>query len=193
MRKLALSVLAAMLLFSGTAAAHNGALSLYMTIADPGSPPSWVCHADIGMLETVAISLYYIKDQGQDLGKAAEFKLLSSDPAAIFISEAWSSLVQLTLGDVDNGISLTASQCMGAGETVVYLGDISVFYTAPAGAAFTVRVLPDPNSQPPDVYITACDPQNTLIGVLGGTFVFNGSCDPGVQTKTWGAIKELFK
>jgi hypothetical protein len=189
MRKLALSAFVVMLL-CGTAVAHNGALSLYKTVS-----PAMICNADIGMFATDTIGVYYIKDQGPDLGKAVEFKLLSSDPAAIFIGVQWSTLITVTLGDVDNGISLTAGQCMGAGETIVYLGDVYVFYTNPAfpSPTFTVSVIADPNSQPPAVYITACDPQNTVTAVLGGMFVFNGSCNPGVQPKSWGAIKELFK
>jgi hypothetical protein len=193
MRKLALSALFVMLFF-GTALAHDGALSLYKTITAPGNPVSWVCHQDIGFLQTDTISIYYIKDMGPDLGKAVEFRLVSSNPSAIFIGVTWNPGIPIVVGDLDSGVSATATQCLGAGETVVFIADVYVFFTDATSPAptFTVRIVEDPGAQPPAVNITICDEANTLYSVLGGTFVFNGSCNPGVQPKSWGAIKELF-
>ena len=187
MKKLALSGLLVIMLF-GSALAHNGALSLYIL-----DQTVLICNKDIGFLENAIISLYYIKDLGDDLGKAVEFKLLSSDPSGIFIGETWSTQITATLGDVDNGISLAASTCMGPGEDVVFIGDITVFYSNFTPTTFTVRVVDHPTTQPPGIFITLCDAGNTLQSVLGGTFVFNGSCNPGVQPTSWGAIKELYR
>lgn len=187
MKKLALSGLLVIMLF-GSALAHNGALSLYIM-----DGTVMICNKDIASDEIAIISLFYIKDLGEDLGRAVEFRLLSSDPLAFFVDAVWSSQISVPLGNVNDGISLTASTCMGVGETVVFIGDITVFYSNPSPATFTVRVVDHPLAQPPGIYITRCDPDNTLIAVLGGTFVFNGSCNPGVQATSWGAIKELYR
>ena len=187
MKKLALSGLLVIMLF-GSALAHNGALSLYIL-----DQTVMICNQDLAPDAIAIISLYYIKDLGEDLGKAVEFKLLSSDPSAFFVDVAWSSQIVAPLGTVDNGIALTASACMGVGENVVFIGDITVYHDDSPSGTFTVRVVDHPTAQPPGIYITLCDSGNTRQSVLGGTFVFNGSCNPGVQPTSWGAIKELYR
>lgn len=186
MRKLAL-LLAFAVLIPAAAFAHNGALSLYMdqTISD--------CDAPIGAFETVVIKMYYVKDQGYDLGNAVEFKLGLSTTAAIFTPPpTWNTLFTVTLGDIDNGISLAAGGCLGVGFNVVYIGDISVLNFGEFGP-FTCKVLAHPTSEPPGIYITRCDAYQTRTEVLGGTFIFNGVCNPGVETESWGAIKALYR
>lgn len=188
MKKLALGVLLVMVL-SGSAFAHNGALSLYtnQSIAR--------CDSTIGPLSTVTINMYYVKDLGVNLGNAVEFRLINSDPRAIFTNTVWSPAITLSLGTVDAGISLTGPSCLGGTENVTYIGAIDVFWAdfATPVPTFTVSVVGDPTADPPGIYVLQCNPANTRISVLGGTFVFNGSCNPGVQPKSWGAIKELYR
>jgi hypothetical protein len=188
MKKLAMSALFVILLV-GSAGAHNGALSLYTDATIT------VCNKAIASFETDTIRLYYVRDNGPDLGNAVEFRLETSIAEALFIGTEWNSQINNTLGDITSGISLTAAQCLGADASVVYIGSIFVMYTGFAFPAetFTVRVVEDPTSQPPAISITICDPFQTIQDVLGGTFVFNGSCNPGVQETSWGAIKELYK
>ncbi|MGD1049021.1 MAG: hypothetical protein ABR899_09780 [Candidatus Krumholzibacteriaceae bacterium] len=187
MKKLALGVLLVMA-FSGSAFAHNGALSLYtdQTIS--------ICDMTMGALETHTINMYYVKDQGVNLGNAVEFRLTASDPRAIFTNEAWNPLITLALGTVDGGISLTASNCLGGTENVTFIGGIDVFWAdVSTPPTFTVNVVPDQTADPPGIYVLQCNGQQTRVSVLGGTFVFNGSCNPGVQPKSWGAIKDLYR
>lgn len=186
MRKLALFVALTMLM-PAAAFAHNGALSLYMdqTISD--------CDAPIGAFETVVIKMYYVRDQGFDLGNAVQFKLALSTTNAIFTPPpTWNPLFTVTLGDIDNGQSLAAGGCLGVGFNVVYIGDISVLNFGEFGP-FTCKVLPAPNAEPPGIYITRCDVNQTRVDVLGGTFIFNGTCNPGVDNESWGAIKALYR
>ncbi len=186
MRKLSLCVLAVMLL-SGTAFAHNGALSLYV-----GYPTLTECSLSLPPSQIADISLYYIKDQGPDLGRAVEFMLLPSSASLIVVQSTWSPLINLTLGDLLSGISLTSNQCMGTGETSVFLGTIQVFNAGEAGT-FNMRIVPDPAAEIPSPLITLCDADNTLQAVLGSWFVFNGSCSIATESRSWGGIKELFK
>jgi hypothetical protein len=140
--------------------------------------------------------MYYVRGTGPDLGNAVEFRLEASIVDAIFLGYEWNSQITVTLGDPLTGTSLTASQCLGANEPVVYIGSIYIMYTgfaSPPDDRFTVMVKPDPNAQPPDILITECIPSQPLRSVLGGTFVFNGSCSPGVKETSWGAIKALYK
>lgn len=188
MKKLALGVLLIMVL-SGSAFAHNGALSLYTNQAIAA------CDTTIGALATVTINMYHVKGLGPNLGNAIEFRLITSDPRGIFVNTAWSSAITVVLGTIDSGISLTGSQCLGSTDDITFIGAIDVFwadFSLPV-PMFTVKVVDDPNSEPPGIYVTQCDAQQTRLSVLGGTFVFNGSCNPGVQAKSWGAIKELYR
>jgi len=188
MKKLAMSALFVILLV-GSAGAHNGALSLYTDASIT------VCSKSIASFETDTIRMYYVRSSGPDLGNAVEFRLEASTLDALFLGTEWNSQITVTLGDIQNGISLTASQCLGADASIVYIGSIFVMYTGFAfpPETFTVMVKEDPGADPPGIYVTMCDPGNTIVPVLGGTFVFNGSCNPGVKETSWGAIKELYK
>ena len=188
MKKLAMSALFVTLLF-GSAVAHDGALSLYTDATIQ------VCNMNIGSFETDTIRMFYVRGNGVDMGKACEFRLEASTVDALFLGTEWSSQIVLTFGDILSGIALTGSQCLGANEAVVYIGAIYVMYTGFSfpPETFTVSVKEMPTSQPPAINITECNPDNTIRAVLGGTFVFNGSCNPGVKETSWGAIKSLYK
>jgi hypothetical protein len=191
MKKLALGVLLVMV-FCGSAFAHNGALSLYT------DETIQVCSKAIGPTETSTISMFYVRDLGVNLGNAVEFRLTVSDPRGIFVNTVWSPMITLTLGTIESGISLTGSQCLGGTENVTFIGSIDIFwadFTLPV-PMFTVNVVADPGADIPGIYVLQCTPppQNQpRVAVLGGVFVFNGSCDPGVQPTSWGAIKELYR
>lgn len=89
-----------------------------------------------------------------------------------------------------------AGACLGAGgENVIYLGTFSFIwldFTTPP--TFYIQVRENPEALPnPGVIISLCDDDDTPYLVQGGTFVFNGTCDPGVEPKSWSAIKDLYK
>jgi len=194
MKKLALSTLFIVLL-CGSAVAHNGALSLYTTATSGEIGP---CSGPIGSFETDTIRLYYIRDNGPDLGNAVEFKLEFSIVDALLLGSEWNSQFSVFLGDVLAGISATSSNCVGANESVVYIASFFVMYSGFAfpPETFTARIVQDPSPLPVNpaiLAITACVPGNPIVEVLGGTYVFNGSCNPGVTETSWGAIKELYR
>jgi hypothetical protein len=188
MKKLALSALFVMLFF-GTALAHNGAISLYT------SETISTCSMPITPLGTDTIRVYYVKDQGVILGFAVQFRMLASNDFAIFTGATWTPQVQVILGDLDNGIALAANQCLGSSANVAYIGRVYVFWSdfSTPVPKFSVSIVAHPEAQPPGIYITQCNAQQTKWAVLGGTFVFNGSCNPGIEPKSWGAIKDLFR
>ena len=80
------------------------------------------------------------------------------------------------------------------------LGTIPVMNIADPDT-FTVKVVPDPATQPQAILIVECNSSHSLYVVSGGTFVFNGECatpnDPygalAAKATTWGAIKELYR
>ncbi|UCF05427.1 MAG: hypothetical protein JSV33_16200 [bacterium] len=192
MKKLAM-VAAVILLISTLVFAHEGAISLYLdeTIGD--------CDESIGAFGIVDINLYYVKDQGLELGRSYEFRLVATNGTAIYNQPVWPPTFQASIGDLVNGISVAHSVCIGSGETVTWLGTIPVFNVGADTDTFQVRVVDNPNSKPgpgdpiPGIYITLCDENQTMVQVIGGTFIFNGECNPAVETKSWGAIKSLIK
>jgi hypothetical protein len=66
---------------------------------------------------------------------------------------------------------------------------------------FTVKVVPDPTTQPQAILIVKCDARRSTYVLSGGTFVFNAGCaspqDPfgvvAAKKTTWGTIKELYR
>lgn len=184
MKTLALAFFAFMAL-AVPAAAHDGALSLYtnQTITD--------CDLPSALFLTDTIRLYYVRGSGPDMGNAAEFRIEKSSLSVFFApSPTWSNLIVATLGDIENGISITAAGCLGVGEAVVYLGEIYVLNGGEFGT-FTVKVVNHPVSL--GILITRCEPLQPIHPVLGGTFIFNGTCNPAVEETSWGAIKSLYR
>ncbi|RLA76428.1 MAG: hypothetical protein DRG33_07885 [Deltaproteobacteria bacterium] len=180
-------IIAFLLIVSSVVFAHNGALSLYLddTLAK--------CSANIGPFGTVDLQLLYVKDQGPYLGNAAEFRILKSNGnKAVFNNVAWSTQIVATLGDISTGITVTGADCLGLNSDVTYIGTITVMDISDTDT-FVVRVVEDPTALVPGIYITKCEEGNPKANVLGGWLVFNGSCNPAVESKSWGAIKSIYK
>jgi len=193
MKRLTLTLIFVMAFF-GSAMAHNGAISLYTdeTITK--------CDGIVQLFETFNVNIYYVRDQGQDIGRGAEFRLMKSNPSSVLIQDpTWSTKVAVTLGSLETGISLVSAECMGPGEAVTYIGTVPIMNLGDPDT-FTVRVVKHPETIPnPEIRITVCDPANPIAVVLGGTFVFSGdpmnpgSCNPAVRSRTWGSIKALYQ
>jgi hypothetical protein len=111
----------------------------------------------------------------------------------MYVDVQWSPFLSGSLGDVESGIALAFSQCLGQDQPVAYIGSVTIFYNDLTPVTFNIRVVEPPGAVPPGIAITECDPLNPIVNVLGGWFVFNGSCNPGVEPKSWGAIKDLYR
>ncbi len=185
MKKLVLSVLLIMFV-AVNGFAHEGTIGLYIdeTLSD--------CDATLGTA-VFDLNLYYWKDQGLDLGNACEFRLVLSSPMAFFQDPTWADNIDLTLGSITTGISLTGTTCLGSGLNVVYLGTIPIFNVGDTDT-FYVRVVNHPTAYPnPSIFVTVCDENQTKREVLGGWFIFNGTCNVESEPKCWGAIKNLYR
>jgi len=183
-RTLLLAVLIAIFSVSA-AAAHNGAISLYENAGLTD------CDAYLQMFATDTVRVYYVRGQGPELGRSAEFMIdLSTTNALLTPPPVWTGSIILTVGLVESGIYLESSSCLGLGQNVVYLGMIFVLNVGEYGT-FYLSVVPHPASGA--IRIGLCDEANTKVSVLGGSFIFNGSCNIGVQETSWGAIKALYR
>jgi hypothetical protein len=191
------------------ASAVNAAQTISLYVIDGGA---MISNKDIGWMQTDTIGIYYVQDDrlgdpGHDLGSMLEFRLLSSNPYALFIGAQWGDHITFQDGDVNSGIilgdSYLGSNCMGHQQDVVFIGDVYILFTdpSPTPPVFTVRVVGnengDPHLMPPGLYIDLypCAERTTFQLVNGGTFFFNcEDCEPvAVKPMTWGAIKTLYK
>lgn len=188
MKKLALAGLLVLTCVGFAQAQTTAKLGLY---ADPNGQLT-SCQAPIEIFGTDSIYLYYVKGNGNDLGSGVEFKGVLSNPDAAFSPPPrWTNLIVLSQGDIDNGISLVASACMGVSQSYVWLGRIAVFYGGlDTSTPFTARIMEHPETG--EVRITRCAPGNPIDVVRGSWFVFNGICDLAVVPTSWGAIKSLY-
>lgn len=191
MRALVITSLFVTLMFTG-AFAHNGALSLYtdVTLAS--------CSALLPTpYATADVSLMYVKDNGPEMGLAFEFIMYRERTELAVNSITWSGAITVTnCANPFVFCGASAANCLGSGGgNVTYLGTFSFIwldFTTPPVFYIQVRENPDANPNP-GIVITLCDDDHTPYLVRGGTFVFNGSCDPGVEAKSWSAIKDLYK
>ena len=198
MKKLALFVV--LLLTLGTAAnAHNGAISLY---ADTGLNS---CSMDIippaqGGTGTGLLWLLYVRGDGVNMGSAAEFRVICTSPAVMFFAPTWEPYITLTSGAIPGNIAIAGESNFGCDIDVVPLGSFTIFNSADVDT-FYVKVIDNPESVAgPGIYITDCAPEKNEVKVIGGTFVCTGdpvlfpaNCNPGVESKSWGAIKDMYR
>lgn len=181
--------------------AHEGMLALY---ADP-SPTS--CQAILPELTMINLSLFYIRGDGPYMGIACEFRLVkSSDEIQISTPVFDESLGTVGyFGSLESGIMIAFH--MGENgwcfeEDYVFLGTIPIANISDPDT-FTVSVVDAPRGiQEPRIAITLCLEGSPAHTVIGGTFVFNGTCQSPenpfqtpttVQSSTWGAIRGLFR
>jgi hypothetical protein len=141
--------------------------------------------------DTCAISIWYATNDGPEMGKAIEFAIHMSTTHAILGAPTWSPIF-LTLGDVYTGISLASPTCLGAGQSYVFLGSATVYFAGATGT-FTANAVPNPEEPTGQIVVTICEFNDPKVIITGGTFVFNGPCNVGVEEKTWGSIKDLYR
>ncbi len=189
MKKLSM-VAAVLLLIASATLAHEGSVSLYT------SQTATDCDVNFSPYDPIYLSLmYYRSDGGPDGISSVEFMIERSHPTAIsFLEPIWPPNT-LTLGNIATGIAVTfQEECAGAGQSLVWLGDIQVMNkTAPAG--FILKVVGDPRSSTGDgLNVAICGYPNPLQPVIGGWFIASeGACNTGTESRSWGAIKSLYE
>jgi hypothetical protein len=186
MKRLTLSVVILCILATGSYA-HEGSIALYV------NETLTSCSIDPFPAGETQVMILYVRGDGPEMGNAAQFKVTVSSVLAIIQSVEWASYITLTLGDIFNGIAITGQGCIGAGLDVIRLGTLNILNLGD-DTRFTVMIddypAGDP-SPPAGVYITRCATGNPLHECTGGTFVFNGSCNPASESSSWGAIKSI--
>jgi hypothetical protein len=186
-----------MMFIAAGAQSHEGMIALY---ADEAATD---CDAVILPTQTVNLYLFYVRGDGPDMGNAYEFKLAKSSEGAVF-GQFVLPANTIHIGQVEEGISVAfvGSGNVGEGLDLLFLGTIPVTDISETGP-FTVSVVEDPHARGgAGVFITLYVPLvHPMYRVIGGTFVFNGSCsspeNPAEITATtpsnWGAIKSLYR
>jgi hypothetical protein len=193
MKKLSL-LCALLLLVSASASAHEGAISLY---ADTGLNS---CSMEVTPGNTGELWLLYVRDEGVEMGKAAEFRVITTSASIMFFAPTWEPYITQFIAEIPGNVSVTGATNFGCGLDVVPLGRFTVFNTGDIDT-FYVKVVDNPTSLAgPGIYITDCSVDNNEVKIIGGTFVLTGdeinypaNCNPGVEQRTWGAIKGMYK
>jgi hypothetical protein len=190
-----LFIMILVLAVGGAARAHNGVLSLF---ADQSADK---CSAQLHCYQSKPMYLMYIRGDGPEIASGFAFRLDKSSSGAAFLEPEWAGTA-IAYGSLQDGIDVVIhageSWCSGT-ETVSYVATIPVVNFSESGA-FTVSVVDEPYYGA--VLAMLCTPAYTLYHVIGGTFVFNGTCkcpeDPfgeilAVETTSWGGIKSLYR
>ena len=193
MKKLSL-LCALLLLVSASASAHDGAISLY---ADTGLNS---CSMEIIPGGTGTLWILYVRDEGVEMGKAAEFRTISTTSGIMFFAPTWEAYITQVIGSVPGNVAIAGAANFGCGLAVVPLGSFTVFNVSDPDT-FHIKVVDSPEPVAgPGIYITDCSAENNEVKVIGGTFVLTGddinfpaNCNPAVESKSWGAIKDLYK
>ena len=153
----------------GSASAQDAMIGLFANSAVNEN------NAELPAGEIFNLGIYYIQGSGPVLGHACEFRLVLSTLDAAFLMPVWSEYIMAAMGDVESGISITASVCMGERfgrhYGIVHLGTVPVRNHADFDT-FTVSLVGHPGVNPPAVQITRCSDGHPIHEVQGGTFTF---------------------
>lgn len=190
MKRLAMAALILIALTTG-AFAHVGSIGIYTNTSATDCDMTFTpfLNADLTIM-------YYSSDAGPDGITAAEFKMEVPAGLVVISSFTPSPEVSVTLGTIDVGIACSYTGCTGSGNPYTLVGTVSVlpFSAAPV----TLKILGSDNlpaGATVEPRVSMCDdPVRTIVGVLGGWFSGpDGTCNVGTESKSWGAIKELYK
>jgi hypothetical protein len=181
-----------------TAGAHEGMVTLFADQA--GSD----CDADLAPGQSIDLYLFYVRGDGPEIGACCAMRLLSSSPniAMHSFSQAPPPGERLCIGNINDGISFCNHAGQGpwceTGKDVVFLGAITVMNIFEEGP-FTITIVGNPDEPNIHLAITTCDSACSKHAVIGGTFVFNGTCENpeqgaplGTHDSSWGAIKTFY-
>lgn len=178
--------------------AHDGMVTLFAS--ESGND----CDANLPPGQSIDLYLFYMRDAGPEIGACCAMRLLKSSSAVELHSFAQAPPPgeRLCIGNINDGISFCNHAGHGlwceTGKDVVLLGAITVTNVAEEGP-FTIEVVGNPNEPGIHLAITTCD-DCAKHAVIGGTFVFNGTCDDpeygsgpvGTKDSSWGAIKAFY-
>ena len=188
MKRLTITALVLIALTTG-AFAHQGSIGLYTDTAAIDCDMTFTPYlgADITIM-------YYKSDAGPDGLTAAEFMV--EVPAGLMVISTFtpSPDVSVTLGDIATGIATSFTGCTGSGNDYTLIGTLSVLPFASTPMQIKVLTSTVITAPPYEPRVSMCDdPARTIVGVLGGWFTGpDGSCNVGTESKSWGAIKEMY-
>ena len=186
MKRLTLTALLLIALTTG-AIAHQGSIGLYTDTNATACAAVFVPY--VGQEVTI---MYFRSDSGPDGISAAEFKVVGT--AAVLVGTYTpSAAVSVTQGAITSNLSVALVGCTGSGENYVNLGTVNILVYVPIAEMVQVLAAEGIADPPFEPRVAICPDPKPIVGVLGGYFAPNGSCDIGTEEKTWGAIKEMYR
>ena len=193
MKKISIAVLLIIALSTG-AAAHEGKIGLYTDMSANDIDMTFV-----PFLSYAITILYSRSDSGPDGITAAQFKL-QLPPSGLTIQEfVPSPEVSVTMGDIAVGISMAFSSCTGSGIDFLFLGTVTVVSFINEVMYLWIVTAEDinPTNPPVSVRVAICDEDRTKMAVLGGWFCSPNGCSgsppDGTESRSWGAIKSMYR
>lgn len=189
MKRLAMVALILIALTTG-AFAHQGSIGLYVDTAANDCDVTFAPY-----LSTNITVMYFRSDAGPDGITAAEFRVDAPAGLIVISSFAPSPEVSVTLGTIDAGIATSFTGCTGTGVDYTLIGTMSVLPMVATPMQLKVLASGGITAPPYEPRVSMCDdPARTIVGVLGGWFTSpDGTCNVGTESKSWGAIKEMYK
>ncbi len=189
MKRLTIVALILIALTTG-AFAHQGSIGLYVDTAAND------CDLDFTPYIAASITIMYFRsDAGPDGITAAEFRVEAPAGLIVISNFAPSPEVSVTLGAIDAGIATSFTGCTGTGVDYTLIGTMEVLPLVAAPMQLKVLASGAITWPPYAPRVSMCDdPARTIVGVLGGWFTSpDGTCNVGTESKSWGAIKEMYK
>ena len=194
MKRLSLITLLLITLTTG-AVAHDGSIGLYTDMSAMDIDMTFV-----PFLSSEITIMYFKSDAGPNGITAAQFKLEIPSSGLTIQEFVASPEVSVTQGDIGVGILLEFSSCTGVGMDYVFLGTVAVIAFVNEIMILRIVTAEDVVTEDPPVAIRValCDEVGTMQAVIGGYFTSpNGTCWNwpwhGTESKSWGAIKSLYR
>ena len=193
MKKLSIAALLIITLSTG-AVSHEGLISLFTDLSGND------CDATFTTFLPNSLSILYSRgDAGPNGITAAQFKLQIPASGLTITEFVPSPAVSVTTGNIGVGVLLEFSSCTGAGMDYLLLGTVTVVAFVTEFMSLRIVTAEDlvPENPPVAVRVALCDEVGTMQAVLGYWFTTpNGTCQwpwNGTESKSWGAVKALYR
>jgi hypothetical protein len=157
-----------------TIAPMEGALAQGGCIAIYSDSMMTSCCADIPPYGVVDLYLFYIREEGPELGPFFEFRIKSTTDDMYFLDPEFAAGCEYA-GMYSKGFHVLSDACLDSGSAHSYLGKIPVLNMGdPDTFTISIEGSTYPN-QEPAIFVSYCGRYDNRYPVCGGSFLFNGT------------------
>ncbi len=174
-----------MTFFTGTAFAQQGAIGIF------GDQKGSICEIydkEPGSIKVYVIHMHTLGSTG------SEFKVDHESWGTELTFIGQTSPYIAVIGKATTGVAIAYGECIPGPNHIL---TITYFGNGNSPACSYIDIVPDPNANPPGIYVTNCAVKREVLSATGSSLVVNPDetcrCVNPEKDPIWKGVKELYK